>query len=56
MIFFITGSPTIIIECQRHFTILPIVQQLTNRTAKFMQCSIESKNVVCSSFNLLLIK
>ena len=45
-----TGSPTIIIECQRHFTFLPIIQQLTIRTAKFLQRFIASDNVVCSLF------
>ena len=46
---FKTGSPTIIIECQRHFTFLPIIQQLTIRTAKFLRF-IASENVVCSLF------
>jgi len=32
-----TGSPTIIIECQRYFAFLPIIQQLTIRSAKFLQ-------------------
>jgi len=45
-----TGSPTIIIKCQRHFTFLPIIQQLTFRGAIFLQCFIVSKNVVCSLF------
>ena len=47
---FQTGSPTIILECQRHFTFLPIIQQLTIRTAKFLQRFIASENVVCSLF------
>ena len=47
---FKTGSPTIIIECQRPFTFLPIIQQLTIRTAKFLQRFIASDNVVCSLF------
>ena len=47
---FKTGSPTIIYECQRHFTFLPIIQQLTIRTAKFLQRFIASESVVCSSF------
>jgi len=47
---FKTGSPTIIIECQRHFTLFLIIQQLTVRTARFLQCYIASKNVVCSLF------
>jgi len=44
------GLPTVIIECHRHFTYLPIIQQLTIRNAKFLQCFITSKNVVCSLF------
>ena len=47
---FKTGSPTIIIECQRHFTFSPIIQQLTIHTAKFLLRFIASENVVCSLF------
>ena len=50
MKFFKTGSPTIIVECQRHFTFLPIIQQLATRTAKFLQRFRASDNVVCSLF------
>jgi len=42
------GSPTIITECQRHFTFLLIIQQLTVSTAKFLQYLMTSKNFVCS--------
>ena len=52
---FKTGLPTIIIECQRHFTFLLIVQQSTIRLAKFLQCFIASENVVCSLFTNVAI-
>ena len=47
---FKTVSPAIIVECQRNFNFLPIGQQLTIRTAEFLQCFIASENVVCTFF------
>ena len=47
---FKTGSPTIVVECQRYFAFLPVTHQVTIRIAKFLQCFIASKNSVCSLF------
>ena len=52
---FKTGSQTNNLKCQRHFTLLPINQQLTIRTAKFLQRFIASENVVCSLFTHVAI-
>ena len=48
---FKTVSPAIVIECQRNFNFLPISQQLTIRTAKFLQRFIASENAVCTLFS-----
>ena len=47
---FKTVSPAIIVECQRNFNFLPIGQQITIRTANFLQCFKASENVVCTLF------
>ena len=47
---FHTGSVAIISECQRYFNLLPIQQQITIRTAKFLQVFIGSSNHLCSLF------
>ena len=47
---FHTGSVAIITECQRYFNLLPVQQQLTIRTAKFLQVFIGSSNHLCSLF------
>jgi hypothetical protein len=47
---FHTGSAANIAECQRYFNILPIQQQLTMRTAKFLQVFVASSNHLCSLF------
>jgi hypothetical protein len=46
-----TGSTATIAECQRNFNILPIKQQLSIRTAKFLQCFTASENTLCLLFN-----
>ena len=48
---FKTVSPAIVNECQRNFNFLPISQQLTIRTAKFLQRFIASENAVCTLFS-----
>ena len=47
---FRTGSPVVFEECQRYFNFLPIKQQLTIRTAKFLQSFMASENTLCSLF------
>jgi hypothetical protein len=47
---FETGSPIIVIECQRYFAFLPVIHKVTIRIAKFLRCFIASKNSVCSLF------
>jgi hypothetical protein len=47
---FHTGSVAIITECQRYFNYLPIQQQLTIRTAQFLQVFAGSTNHLCSLF------
>ena len=47
---FRTGSPVVVEECQRYFNFLPIKQQLSIRTAKFLQSFMASENTLCSLF------
>jgi len=43
-----TSSSAIIAECQRNFNFLSVQQQLTIRTAKFLQVFAASDNHLCS--------
>ena len=47
---FHTGSPNIVKECQWNFGFLPLVNQLTIRTANFLQKFIASENNICRLF------
>jgi hypothetical protein len=47
---FHTGSPNIVKECQMNFGFLPLVNQLTIRTANFLQKFAASENTVCRLF------
>jgi Reverse transcriptase (RNA-dependent DNA polymerase)/Endonuclease/Exonuclease/phosphatase family len=49
---FRTGSPVIVLECQRYFNFLPINQQIAIRSAKFLQRYAASENALCSLFSL----
>ena len=47
---FRTGSPSVVIECQKQFNFLPLCYQIDIRTARFLLRYIDSCNSICMLF------